>query len=186
MTLPVPIAPISAAEMAACNCVLETNAVVLGLPFHWTVEVGKKFVPATVSVKDPPPTTAELGFKLLILGGGGVTVKVTPLLAAPPTVTTTLPVVAPAGTGTAKLVAVQFVGVPAAPLNVTVLLPCVAPKFVPVIVTVVPTKPKVGLRFVIVGELLPLPAAALNAANPTPHFTEALSDALATAVPVTA
>ena len=51
------------------------------------------------------------------------TVNVTPLLAAPATVTTTDPVVAPAGTGTAILVALQLVGVAAVPLKVTVLLP---------------------------------------------------------------
>lgn len=38
-------------------------------------------------------------------------------------VTTTFPVVAPAGTGTTMLVAVQLVGVPAVPLNFTVLVP---------------------------------------------------------------
>ena len=75
-----------------------------------------------------------------------VTVKFTPLLARPPTVTTTLPVVAPAGTVTAMLVLLQVVAVAAVPLKVTVLLPCVAPKFVPVIVTGVPTAPEVGLR----------------------------------------
>ena len=75
-----------------------------------------------------------------------VTVKLAPLLACPPTVTTTLPVVAPAGTGTTMLVALQLVGVATVPLNVTVLVPCVAPKFVPVIVTEVPTSPEVGLR----------------------------------------
>ena len=76
-----------------------------------------------------------------MLGAGTVTVKFTPLLATPPTVTATFPVVAPLGTGTVILVALQTVGVPAVPLNVTVLVPCVAPKFVPVIVTAVPTGP---------------------------------------------
>ena len=71
--------------------------------------------------------------------------KLTPLLAAPPTVTTTFPVVAPLGTGTTMLVALQLVGVAAVPLNVTVLVPCVAPKFVPAIVTEVPTGPDVDL-----------------------------------------
>ena len=77
--------------------------------------------------------------------------KFTPLLASPPTVTTTFPVVAPLGTGTTMLVALQLVGVPAVPLNVTVLVLCVAPKFVPVIVTDVPTVPDVALRFVMLG-----------------------------------
>jgi hypothetical protein len=45
------------------------------------------------------------------------------LLAAPLTVTTTLPVVAPLGTGAAMLVALQPVGVVAMPLNETVLVP---------------------------------------------------------------
>src|SRR4029077_13925336 len=83
-----------------------------------------------------------------------VTVKFTPVLATPPTVTTTFPVVAPAGTGATMFVAFQLVGVPAVPLNVTVLVPCVVPKFVPVIVTDVPTGPDVGFRLVIVGALV--------------------------------
>jgi len=78
-----------------------------------------------------------------MLGAEAVTVKLTPLLAAPPTVTTTFPVVAPLGTITVMLVAPQLVGVPAVPLNVTVLAPCVVPKFVPVIITGVPTGPDV-------------------------------------------
>src|SRR5258706_7438990 len=83
--------------------------------------------------------------------GGRVTVNVTPLLARPPTVTTTLPVVAPVGTGTAMLVADQLVGVAAAPLNVTVLVLCVAPKPVPAIVTAVAIGPLTGDRLVSVG-----------------------------------
>jgi hypothetical protein len=66
-------------------------------------------------------------------------------------VTTTFPVVVPLGTGTTIEVALQLVGVAVVPLNVTVLLPCVDPKFVPVIVTDVPTTPEVGERLVIEG-----------------------------------
>src|ERR1700722_19206495 len=80
-----------------------------------------------------------------------VTVNAGPLLATPPTVTTTLPVVAPLGTGTIMLVAAQLVGVAVVPLNFTVLVPCVAPKFVPAIVTAVPTDPRVRASDVIVG-----------------------------------
>ena len=68
------------------------------------------------------PTGPELGIKLVILGGTR-TVKATALLGTPPTVTTTFPLVAPPGTGTTTLVALQLVGVAAAPLNVTVLVP---------------------------------------------------------------
>src|SRR5258707_4913945 len=83
-----------------------------------------------------------------MIGGGGVTVKTTGLVAIPLTVTMTFPVVAPVGTGAVMVVALQFVGVAATPLNVTVLGPCVAPKPVPVIVTGAPTAPDEGLRLV--------------------------------------
>jgi hypothetical protein len=62
----------------------------------------------------------KVGDRLFMVGA---TVKVAPLLAWPLTVTTTGPVVAPAGTGTAILVALQLLGVAAVPLNVTVLVP---------------------------------------------------------------
>jgi hypothetical protein len=75
-------------------------------------------------------------------------VKSTTLLGTPPTVTITLPVVAPAGTEVAMLVAVHVVTVAVVPLNVTVP---VDPKFVPVIVTGAPTVPAVTDRLAIVG-----------------------------------
>jgi len=74
-----------------------------------------------------------------------------PLLATPPTLTTTFPVVAPDGTSTTTLVALQLVGVAVIPLNVAVLVPCVAPKFAPAIVTAVPGVPDVGFKFVMLG-----------------------------------
>jgi hypothetical protein len=110
--------------------------------------VAPKFVPVIVTAV---PTGPALGFRFVIVGGGNVTVKRTPLLAWPPTVTTTLPVVALAGTITAMLVELQLVAVAIVPLNWTVLLPCVAPKFAPVIVTEVPAEPEVGFRLVILG-----------------------------------
>jgi hypothetical protein len=86
---------------------------------------------------------------------GGVvlvwTVKPTPLLATPPTVTTTLPVVAPLGTVAVMLAALQLAAVAAVPLKVTVLVTCVAPKLAPTIVTDVPTNPDTGFRLVMLG-----------------------------------
>jgi hypothetical protein len=120
-------------------------------PLNFTVLVpcvAPKFAPLIVT---DAPTTPDVGFKLVILGVGTGTVKLTPLLAAPPTVTTTFPVVAPAGTGAAMLVALQLVGAAATPLNVTVLVPWVAPKLAPLIVTDVPTAPDVGFRLVMLG-----------------------------------
>src|SRR5439155_9424719 len=109
--------------------------------------VAPKFVPVTVT---DVPTVPLLGARLVTVGVGS-TVNGLPLLAMPPTVTTTLPVVAPAGTGTTMLVAAHVVGVAAVPLKVMVLVPLVAPKLVPVTVTDVPTPPLVGARRVTVG-----------------------------------
>src|SRR5437868_15108327 len=78
------------------------------------------------------------------------TVNETPLLATPPTVTTTFPVVAPVGTATLIEVELQLEMVVAAvPLNCTVP---VEPKFAPVMVTDVPTLPDVGERLVMLGD----------------------------------
>lgn len=49
------------------------------------------------------------------------------------------------------LVELQLVGVEPMLLNATKLVPCVAPKFVPIIVTSVPTGPELGETLVIVG-----------------------------------
>src|SRR6266576_408813 len=111
-------------------------------------------VGVTVIVDIPlPPAVAVVAAPLTVNEPLLVTVKATPLLGTPPTVTTTLPVDAPAGTGTAILVALQLelAGVAVVPLKVTVLVPGVAPKFVPAIVTDVPTAPEVGFRLVMVG-----------------------------------
>jgi hypothetical protein len=94
------------------------------------------------------PTGPEPGDRFVI---PGATVKLAPLLPSPPTVMTTFPVVAPAGTGTTTLVALQLVGEAAVPLKVNVLLPWVAPKLVPVIVTEVPIGAELGDRLVIPG-----------------------------------
>jgi hypothetical protein len=96
-------------------------------------------------------------------------VKGAPLLATPPTVTITFPVVAAAGTGATMLVVLQLVAVAAVPLNLTVPVPCFAPKFAPVIVTGVPTGPEAGLRLVMLGAgaVVTVNAAPLLATPPT-------------------
>jgi len=142
-------APVGMTKDRLVALALETEAGIVPPPCWFNVTEGialfaVKFVPVTViSV----PTAADVGVKLVIVGAGAaVTVNVTPLLATPDTVTTTFPVVAPLGTGTTILVALQLVGAAVVPLNVTVLEPCVVPKFDPVIVTDVPTGPDVGDR----------------------------------------
>lgn len=90
-----------------------------------------------------------LGFKLL-MPGAGTTVKLTPLLAAPPTaVTTTLPLVALLGTVAVTLLAFQLVIVAAVPLNVTP--PWDDPKFDPAITIDEPTAPELGVRLLTIG-----------------------------------
>ena len=109
-----------------------------------------------------------------------VTEKLTPLLALPPTVTTTFPVVAFAGTAAMMVVEFQLVGVVGVPLKVTVLVPGEDPKFVPEIVTGAPTPPDVGDRLEMVGEVPtpPLPAARKATICMT-HQPEEESDAVA-------
>jgi hypothetical protein len=109
--------------------------------------VAPKFVPVIVT---GAPTAAEDGDKPLMLGVGS-TVNAAPGLGKSFTATTTLPVVAPAGTVTTIDIALQLVGVAAMALNVTVLVPWLAPKFVPVIVTAAPTAPEEGDRLVMPG-----------------------------------
>ncbi len=83
--------------------------------------------------------------------GAATTENEMPLLATPPTVTVTLPVVAPLGTGTVMEVELQLVGVAAVPLNFTVLVPWVVPKLVPAMVMDAPTAPDAGDRLLMLG-----------------------------------
>jgi hypothetical protein len=130
------------------------------------VEQGVAVVPLKATVLDPwvaprfapvivtgVPIGPELGFKLVILGlaRGDTTVKLDPLLATPDTVTTTFPVIAPAGTVAKMVVELQSVGVAVTPLNVTTLEPCIDPKFSPVMMTEPPMTPEIGDRDVIAG-----------------------------------
>jgi hypothetical protein len=126
------------------------------LPSTWncTKATGLSGSEAVAVIVIVPETLALLAGAVTFTAGAvvsGITVKLTPLLAIPPTVATTLPVVAPLDTGTAMLVGFQFVGVPLVPLKVTVLVPCVEPKFVPVMVTAVPTTPELGFMPVMFG-----------------------------------
>lgn len=70
----------------------------------------------------------------------------------PLTVTAIFPVVAPVGTVTVSCVEMAAVMVACVPLNVTVLSAIVLLKLVPVMVTVVPIGPLVGVKLVIEGD----------------------------------
>ena len=149
-------------------------------PLKETVpNVAPKFAPVIVT---GIPTGPEAGLKLVMLGVK--TVNATLLLDTPPTVTTTIPVVAPDGTVATMLVALQLVASPAeTPPNVTALEPCDVPKFVPVIVTEAPTGPAAGLKLVMVGGAPPPPPTVLNAARPAPQLALAENIAVAATPP---
>src|SRR6267142_244987 len=115
--------------------------------------VGPKFDPAIVIDE---PTAPVLGVRDVMLGAP-VTVNVTPVLAWPPTVTTTLPVVAPLGTVAVILVGPQLeIVVALVPLNLTVLPSCVVRKFVPAITIDEPTAPVLGVKLLMVGTPVPV------------------------------
>jgi hypothetical protein len=94
------------------------------------------------------PTGPDVGFRLEMLG---MTEKSAPLLATPPTVTTTFPVVAPLGTAAVMELVDQRVGVAGAPLNVTVLVPCELLNPSPTMFTDAPAAPDDGFRFDMLG-----------------------------------
>jgi hypothetical protein len=139
-TFPV-VAPLG--TVAVMLVVLQT-VVAAVTPLKLTVPLDPKLVP---EITTDEPTDPEVGFRPLMLGAGG-TVKLTPLLATPFTVTVTFPVVAPFGTIAVILAEFQAVVVAVRPLNVTVPLD---PKFVPEIVTDDPGGPDVGLRLLMFG-----------------------------------
>lgn len=126
-----------------------------------------KLFPPIVTVA---PAAPEFGDNVVMLGAGN-TVNATLLLATPPTVITTLPVVAPLGTGTTIELALQVVGVAVVPLNLIVLVPWVEPKPLPAIVTVAPTALELGetpLMFGVTVNFTPLLADPLTVTTTFP------------------
>jgi hypothetical protein len=88
-------------------------------------------------------------------------------------VTEIVPVEAPPGTGTVIEVLLHAVGVADVAPNATALVPCVPPKFVPVMITEVPTGPPAGVKLVTVGAptvnefaLVPVPAPVVTPIAP--------------------
>jgi hypothetical protein len=119
-TLPV-VAPVG--TVATIDVALQLPIAVAAVPLNLTVLVPwvePKFVPVIVT---DAPTAPDVGDRLVMLGAA-TTVNETPLLALLPTVTTTLPVVAPVGTVATIEVVLQLpIVVAAVPLNFTVLVP---------------------------------------------------------------
>lgn len=164
----------SAALMAACKPVLDTNVVVRGLPFHATEEDGTKFVPVTAKVNAAPPATAELGASSAITGGGKLIVNVAAVEVPPPgagveTVTIAVPTVAMSAAVMAacKLALETNVVVRALPFHCTVEEEM---KLLPVTVSVnaaLPANAEPGIRDVTAGAgLLIVNVSALEVPPP--------------------
>jgi hypothetical protein len=117
------------------------------VPLNRTALAPVKFVPLMLTLV---PTGPLPGVKLEIVGGL-MTVKLPVLLAVPPAVVTLIgPVAAPAGTVAVIAVAELTVKLALVPLNRTAVAPV---KFVPLMVTLVPTGPLPGVKLAIVGGL---------------------------------
>ena len=140
------------------------DVMVAVVPLNFTEVAPVKFVPVMVTWV---PTGPELGVNKVIVGTEAVpTVKFVALSAVPLAVVTLMgPVVAPAGTVVTICVALFDVIVAVVPLNFTEVAPV---RFVPMMVTGVPTGPEVGVNDVMVG-LAQLPATVKAVALvPTP------------------
>jgi len=103
VTVAVPAVAISAAVIAAVNCVALTNVVVLAAPLNFTTDADTKPVPFTVRVKAAPPAVALVGEREAAVGAGLLMVNVWALDVPPPagfvTVTFTVPTVAISAAG---------------------------------------------------------------------------------------
>jgi hypothetical protein len=156
----------SAAVIAAVNCVEDTNDVVRLAPFHWTTEPLMKPVPLIVSVNPALPAVVETGLKPVVPGTGllpALIVKVLALDVPPPgvglnTITEAVPAVAMSAVVIAAVNCVEVTNdvIRSAPFHFTTE-PLMKP--LPVTVSVNPAPPAVvdaGLRPVVAGTgLLP-------------------------------
>jgi hypothetical protein len=159
----VPVVAMSAAVIAAVNCVAETYVVVRSAPFHLTTDPLTKLLPFTVSVNPEPPTAAEDGDKLVRTGTGlpVVMVNVSAPDVPPPgvglnTLTVLVPAVAMSDAGIAAVncVGETYVVVRFDPFQRTTELDT---KLVPFTVNVnalPPAAAEVGLMLVVVGTRL--------------------------------
>src|SRR5438067_6631726 len=148
---------VAPAGTAAEICVAEFTVKVALVPLNFTEVAPVKFVPVIVTLV---PTGPLKGAKLVMVGGL-VTVKELLLVAVPSgVVTLTGPVVPPTGTVAEICVDELTVKVALVPLKFTDVAPV---KFVPLIVTLVPTGPLEGAKLVIVGGLVTVKALLLVA-----------------------
>jgi hypothetical protein len=122
--------------------VSELTVKVAAAPLNVTAEAPVRPVPPMVTLV---PIAPDVGVKLEIVGGGdAVTVKLDALVAAPTEVLTLIgPVVAPLGTVAVIWASERSVKLALVPLNLTAVAPV---KFAPVMATLVPTGPDIGVN----------------------------------------
>ena len=130
-------------------------------PLNFRAVAPVKFVPVTVTAVAGAPLVGE---KLAMVGAGCIIVKLAADVAVPFGVSTVIfPVVAAAGTAVVICVALFTVMVAAVPLNFTAVAPV---KPVPLITTLAPVKPAVGVKLVPVGAAATVKLVALVAWPP--------------------
>src|SRR6266513_1596783 len=148
---------VAPAGTVAVIAVAEPTVKLALVPLNSTALAPVKLVPLIVTLV---PTGPLPGVKLVIVGGL-MTVKLPALLAVPPGVVTLIgPLVAPAGTVVVIAVAELTVKLALTLLNSTAVAPL---KLVPLMVTLVPTGPLLGVKLEIVGGLMTVKLAALLA-----------------------
>jgi len=156
-----------------------TVKVTAGVPLKSTPVAVARLLPLICTLV---PTGPLAGEKPVIVGGG-VTVKLLGVsdadVAVPPAVVTdTRPVEAPAGTIAVIFMSVLTVKLAAVPLKLTAVAPL---KPVPLMTTLVPTTPLVGLKLVIVGVtvkfvvLVAVPPAVVTAIGPVVAAAETMA-----------
>src|SRR5207245_137037 len=159
---------VGAAGTAAWIAAAEVTVKLALTPLNATAVAPVRLVPLIVTLVPAGPL---VGAKLVIVGGG-TTVNAALLVAVPAgAVTLSGPVVAPAGTVAWIAVAEVTVKLALTPLNATAVAPV---KFVPLIVTLVPTDPLAGAKLAIVGgvdtvnapELVPVPPGVVTLSGP--------------------
>jgi hypothetical protein len=124
-----------------------------------TEQVDPQSIPAGLDVTVPPTMTL-----VFVTVKGTLTVKLLALSVVPPGVVTLIgPVVALAGAVTCIAVSEVSVKLAALPLTVTDVAPV---KFVPLIATLVPTRPLVGVKLVMVGAGITMKLFVLDAVPP--------------------
>ena len=148
---------VAPAGTVAVIAVAELTVKLALVPLNSTAEAPVKLVPLMVTLV---PTGPLPGVKLVIVGGL-ITVKLLALLAVPSEVVTLIgPLETPAGTVAVIAVAELTVKLALTLLNSTAVAPL---KLVPLIVTLVPTGPLLGVKLEIVGGLMTVKLAALLA-----------------------